>query len=72
MPGQAPDTTMNTGTSEVITGHNYISTDTAAQVIITHIEAIPGHDIGIIAITPGVVHDASSSTYKRLQPSILL
>ena len=27
----------------------------------THIEAVPGHDIGIISTTPGVAHDAEVS-----------
>ena len=58
MPGQAPDTAIKTGTDKVIPGHNHILTDTAAQVDITHIEAIPGHDTGIIATTPGVTHDS--------------
>ena len=38
MPGQAPDTTMQTGTDKVIPGHNQIFTDTTARVIMTHIE----------------------------------
>ena len=33
-------------------------TDTAAQVIMIHIETVPGHDIGIIITTPRVAHDA--------------
>ena len=52
MPGQAPDTAVRTGTGKFITGHNHIFTDTTAQVIMTHIEAAPGHNIGIIATTP--------------------
>ena len=51
-PGQVPDTTMKTGTGEVIAGHSHIFTDIAAQVIMTHIEAAAGHDTGIIATTP--------------------
>ena len=50
---------MRTGTGEVIPGHSHISTDTAAQVIMIHIEAIPDHDIGIITTTTtGVAQDA--------------
>ena len=58
MPGQAPDNAMRTETGEVIPCHNHIFTDTAAQVITIHIEAIPGHDKGIIVTTPGVAHNA--------------
>ena len=58
MPGQAPGTTMKTGTCEVIPVYSHIFTDTTAQVIMTHIEAILGHDIEIIATTPEVAHDA--------------
>ena len=58
MPGQAPYTAMRTGTGKVILGHNHIFTDTAAQVVMTHIEAILGHDIGIIATTQGVALNA--------------
>ena len=58
MPGQVPDTIMKTGTGEVIPGHNHIFTDITAQVIMIHIEAIPGHNIGIVATIPGVAHDA--------------
>ena len=54
---QVQDTTMKAGTGEVIPGHNLIFTGIAAQVAIIHIEAAPGHDIGIIAATPGVAHD---------------
>ena len=57
MSGQAPDTTVRTGTDKVIPGHNHISTHTTAQVIMIHIEAIP-NDIGIIATMPKVAHDA--------------
>ena len=49
---------MKTGTGEVVPGHNLIFTNIAAQVIMTHTEATPGHDIGIIAATPGVAHNA--------------
>ena len=57
MPGQAPDTTMKTGTGEVIPGHSHNSTDTAAQIVMIHIEAIPDHNIGIIATTKEVAQD---------------
>ena len=57
MPGQDPDTAMRTETGEVVLGHSHISTDTAAEVIMIHIEAIPDHNIGIIATTTGVAHD---------------
>ena len=49
---------MKTGIGEVIPGHSHISTDTAAQVVMIHIDAIPDHNIGIIATTTGIVHDA--------------
>ena len=42
MPGQALGNAMKTGTGEVIPGHNHILTDTTDQVIMIHIEAIPG------------------------------
>ena len=58
MPGQAPDTTMRTETGKVIPGHSHISTDTAAQVVMIHIEVAPDNDIGITATTTGVAHDA--------------
>ena len=61
MPGKASDTIMRIGKGKVIPGHNHIFTDTAAQVIMIHIEAIPGHNTGIIATTPGVAHDAEVS-----------
>ena len=54
--GQVQDTTVKTGT--VIPGHNLTFTDMTAQVIITHTEATPSHDIGIIAAIPEVAHDA--------------
>ena len=56
---QAQDTTMKTGTGEVVPDHNLIFTDITAQVIMVHAEAAPGHNIGIITATPGVVHDAN-------------
>ena len=55
---QVPDTTMKTGTGKVVPDHNLIFTDIEAQVIMTHTEATPGHNIQIIAATQGVVHDA--------------
>ena len=58
MQGQAPDTVAKTGTGDVIPGHNHIFTDTIAQVIMNHIEAVPGHDIGIITTTQGVAYNA--------------
>ena len=58
MPGQVPDTIMKQGTGEVILDHNHIFADTAAQIIMIHIEATPGHDTGIITTTPGVTPDA--------------
>ena len=58
MPDQGQGTTMKRGTDEVIPDHNLIFTDIAAQVIMIHTEAAPGHDIGIIAATPGVGHYA--------------
>ena len=55
---QVQDTTVKTGIGEVIPSHNLIFTDIAAQVGMTHTEAAPGHDIGIIAAIPAVTHDA--------------
>ena len=49
---------MKTRTGKVIPDHNLISTDITAQVIMIHTEADQGHDIGIIAATPGVAHNA--------------
>ena len=49
---------MRKGTGKVNPDHNYISTNTAVQVMMTHIEADPGHDTGIIKTIPGVAHDA--------------
>ena len=50
MPNQVPDTAMRTGTGEAIQGLSHDFTDTAAPVVMTPIEAILDHDIGIIAI----------------------
>ena len=58
MQGHVPDTTMKTGTGKVVQGHNHSFTDTTAQVIMTHIEATPCHDTGIITTTTEVVHNA--------------
>ena len=58
MPDQVQGITIKTGTGKVILDHNLIFTDIAAQVATIPIEAAPGHDIGIIADTPGVAHDA--------------
>ena len=58
MPDKVQGTTMKTGTGKVIPDHNLIFTDITAQVIMIHTEATPGHNIGIIAAIPGVVHDA--------------
>ena len=49
---------MKTGTGKVVPGHNHIFTDIAVQVIMTHTEATPGHDIRIITTTLEVAHDA--------------
>ena len=49
---------MKIGTGEVIPDHSLIFTGIAAQVIMTHTEAIPGQNIGIIAATPGTAHNA--------------
>ena len=49
---------MRTGTGKVVQGHSHISTDTAAQVIMIHIEVIPDHDIGIIATSQEAAHGA--------------
>ena len=57
-PDQVQGTTMKTGTGKVVPGHNLFFTEIAAQVIRTHTEATPGHDIGIITATPGVAHDS--------------
>ena len=48
---------MEIGKEEVVPGHSHIFIDTAAQVVMIHIEATPGQDIGIITTTPGVAHD---------------
>ena len=57
MIDQVQDITVKTGTEKVIPDHNVIFTDITAQVIVTHTEATPGHNIGIITAHPGVVHD---------------
>ena len=57
MSGQVQDTTVKTGTGKVVPGHNHIFTDITAQVIMTHIQATPGHDTGITATTPEVAYD---------------
>ena len=49
-PGQAP--------GKAIPGLSHTFTDTAAQVVMMHIEAIVGHNIGIIATITAVVYDA--------------
>ena len=38
--------------------HNLIFTDITAQVVMIHKEATPGHDMGIIAATQGLAHNA--------------
>ena len=58
LPDQAQDITMKTGTGKVIPGHNIIFTDITAQVIMSHTEVTPGHDIRIISAIPGVAHNA--------------
>ena len=58
MPGQAPNITVKTGRGKDGPSHNHIFTDTAVQVFMIHIEAVPDHNIGIIFTTPGVAHDA--------------
>ena len=60
---------MKTGTGKVIPGHSLIFTDIAAQVIMTHTEATPGYDIGIIAATPGVTH-ASHVEIAAINPAV--
>ena len=55
--GQVQDTTKKTGTGEVIPDHSLIFPGIAAKVVMTHTEAAPGHDTGIIAATPGVAHN---------------
>ena len=49
---------MMTGTGEAIQGLTHVFTDTTVQVTRIPIEAIPGHNIGIIAIITGVAHTA--------------
>ena len=58
MPGQAPGTAMRTGTGKVVQGLRHAFTDTTVQVIMTHIEAILDHNMGIITTITGVAHDA--------------
>ena len=60
MPGQVPDVTMRTETGKVVQGLSHIFTDTAAPVTRIPTEAMPNHDIGIIAIITGVVHTAQT------------
>ena len=55
---QVADTAIKTGTGKVISDHNLILTDIAAQVIMIQTEAAPAHDIGIFAVTPGIAHNA--------------
>ena len=71
-PDQVKDTTMKTGTGKIVPGHNLILTDITAQVIMTHTEATPGHDIGIIAATPGVANDthAPHTEIKAIDPAM--
>ena len=57
-PGQPPYTTMKTGTEKPFQVMVMFSTDTAAQVNMIHIEAVPGHDTGIITTAPEVAHGA--------------
>ena len=66
VPGQVQDTTVKTGTGKVVPGHNHICMDITAQVIMTHIEATPGHDIRIITATPEVAYNTHAP--QRLQP----
>ena len=58
MPEQGQGTTMKTGKGEANPDHYLIFTDIAAQVIAIHTEATQGHNIGIIAATTVVAHDA--------------
>ena len=58
MPDQVQGTTVKTGTGEAIPDHNLIFTDITASVFTIHTEANPGHEIGIIAATPGAAHNA--------------
>ena len=57
MPGQVADSAMKTGTGEVVPAHTHMFADTPGQVVMIQIEAIPSHDIGVIATIPGVAHD---------------
>ena len=56
MPGQIQNITMRTGTGEAVQGLSHIFTDTTGQVTRIPLEAIPDHDIGIIAIITAVAH----------------
>ena len=58
MPDQVPDTTMRTGTGKAIQDLSHIITDIIAEATVTPIEVILHHDIWIITIITGVVHDA--------------
>ena len=49
---------MKTGTGEAIPDLSHISTDITDQVSITHIMAVPDHDIGIINTITEVGHHA--------------
>ena len=57
-PDLAPDTAMRTGPGDIVPGHSHISTDTAVPVVMICIKAITDYDIGIIATTTGIAHDA--------------
>ena len=57
---------MKTGT-EVFPDLSHISTDIAVQVSITHIEAVPDHDIGIITTITEVAHDVQAP-HTRVTP----
>ena len=56
---QVQDTNVKARTGKVVPHHNLIFTDITVQVIMTHTEATPGHDIGIITATPGVAHNTN-------------
>ena len=57
MPDHIQGNTIKTGTGKVDPDNNLIFTDTAAQVIMIHTEATPGHNIGIIIATTGAAHN---------------
>ena len=57
---QVQGTTVKTGTGKVVPCHNLIFTGNAAQVIMIHTEATPGHHIGVITATPGIVHNTQA------------